>query len=71
MNHKPGTPRTAAKTATVALVATVGFLCGWSAMTVTSGVVLGVALAAGVAVAVFHGNHPCMSRRARSRSQAA
>jgi hypothetical protein len=39
---------------TVAIVIIAGFLAGWSATGLTGGVVLAVALGAGVAVAVFH-----------------
>lgn len=41
------------KCATLAAVIIVGFLCGWSASGLTSGVVLALALGAGIAAPVF------------------
>lgn len=43
----------ARKFVTIVAVMSVGFLCGWSAAGLTSGVVLSLALAAGTAVPIF------------------
>ena len=48
--------------ATLAAVAATGFLSGWSALGVTGGIVLAIALTSGAAVAVFRGEpHACIS----------
>lgn len=49
----PDGTRFVRKLAIIAAVAAVGFLCGWSATGLTGGIVLAVALCAGVTVALF------------------
>ena len=47
---------------TLAAVAATGFLSGWSALGVTAGIVLAIALTSGAAVAVFRGEqHACIT----------
>lgn len=60
---KTGGGRLARKLGIVAAVVATGFLCGWSATGTTGGVVLAIALGAGVAVSVF-GSEPgtCLPR---------
>jgi hypothetical protein len=52
-NDAPRTGQLVRKLAIVTVVVATGFLCGWSALGVTGGVVLAVALGSGVAVPVF------------------
>ena len=44
------------KVAVEAAVVITGFLAGWSSHNVTTGVVMAIALGAGVAMPVFHGD---------------
>lgn len=67
MNDTPGRGQLARKLAIVAAVAATGFLCGWSALGMTGGVVLAVALGSGVAVPVFRSEATLACRRRRSR----
>jgi hypothetical protein len=66
-NDTPGTGPLARKLAVVTAVVATGFLCGWSALGITGGVVLAVALGSGVAVPVFRGGAAVACRRARTR----
>lgn len=47
----------AVRCAIVAITVLAGFLAGWSAIGLTSGVVMGIALGAGVTVPVFRDEH--------------
>jgi hypothetical protein len=47
----------ARKYATLAAVIIVAFLCGWSAMGLPAGLVLAIALGAGVTAPIFNGPH--------------
>lgn len=50
-----------------AAVVITGFLAGWSSHNVTTGVVMAIALGAGVAIPVFHGDaHNCWPHRRQS-----
>jgi hypothetical protein len=64
MTERAGKHLLARRIATIAAVVVVGFLSGWSALRVTGGVVLAVALDAGVAGPVFRGEpRACLHRR--------
>ena len=68
MADTPGGGQFGRKLAAAAAVAATGFVCGWSALGLTAGVVLAVALCAGVAVALFHNQgKPCRPRHRESR----
>jgi hypothetical protein len=68
MNGTPGRGQLARKLAIVTAVVAAGFLSGWSAVGMTGGVVLAVALGSGVAVPVFRSEAtPACRRRRRSR----
>jgi hypothetical protein len=63
MTNTPGSAQFGRKLATAAATAATGFLCGWSALGLTGGAVLAVALCAGVAVPLFRGQgKPCPLR---------
>jgi hypothetical protein len=53
MTNTPGSARIGRKLATAGAVAATGFLCGWSALGLTGGTVLAIALCAGMAVPLF------------------
>ncbi len=64
MNHE----HLGRKCATLAAVIIVAFVCGWSAIGLTGGFVMAVALGAGSAVAVFGGDRgECSPRLGRRR----
>lgn len=68
MANTPGSGQFGRKLASAAAVAVTGFLCGWSALGLTGGIVLAVALCAGVAAPLFHGEgKPCPQRSRASR----
>ena len=68
MTNTPGSGQLGRKLATAAAVAATGFICGWSALGLTAGVVLAVALCAGVAVPLFRNQgKPCPPRHPESR----
>lgn len=61
MTDRPGRGQLARKMGILTAVAATGFLCGWSALGMTDGVVLAIALLAGVAAPVFR-NEPKICR---------
>lgn len=68
MANTPGSGQFGRKLATAAAVAATGFVCGWSALGLNGGIVLAVALCAGVAVALYHNQgKPCPLRHRKSR----
>lgn len=67
MTGTPGRGQLARKLAIVTAVVAAGFLSGWSAVGMTGGVVLAVALGSGVAVPVFRSEATPACRRRRSR----
>lgn len=67
MNDTPGRGQLARKLVIVTAVVATGFLCGWSALGMTGGVVLAVALGSGVAVPMFRSEATLACRRPRSR----
>jgi hypothetical protein len=69
MNDTPGRGQLARKLAIVTAVVATGFLCGWSALGITGGVVLAAALGSGVAVPVFRSEATPACRRRRRRWQ--
>jgi hypothetical protein len=67
MTERAGKHLLARRIATIAAVVVVGFLSGWSALGMTGGVVLALALGAGVAGPVFRGEPRACLQRRRSR----
>jgi len=68
MINTPGSRQFWRKLATAAAVAATAFLCGWSALGITGGVVFAVALCGGVSIPLFHGKEtPCLLRHRKSR----
>jgi hypothetical protein len=68
MTDTPGSGQFGRKLTTAAAVAATGFLCGWSALGLTGGAVLALALCAGTAVPLFYNQRkPCPLRHRKSR----
>ena len=67
MNDRSDKRLLARRLTTITAVAVTGFLCGWSALGVTDGIVFAVALSAAVIAPVFRGeSRTCFPhRRAR------
>lgn len=63
MNDTPRRGQLARKLAIVTAVVATGFLCGWSALGTTGGVVLAVALGCGVAIPVVRSQAAPACRR--------
>ncbi len=65
INDTAGAGQLARKLAIITAVVATGFLCGWSALGMTGGMMLAVALGSGVAVPVFRSEATPACRRRR------